>query len=77
MAQFTVTTTAEEQEKVLKAIKELNGDTAPVSTISRMTGLGHSRVRYTIQDLVDAERIEKVPTKAFNKHYVRYCYRIL
>ena len=77
MAQFTVTTTSEEQDKVLKAIKELNGETAPVSTIASMTDLKHSRVRYAIQDLVDAGRIEKVPTKAFNKHYVRYCYRVL
>lgn len=77
MAQFTVTTSQEEQDKVLQAIKELNGATAPVSTIARMAGLGQSRVRYAIQDLVDAKRIEKVPTKAFNKHYVRYCYKIL
>lgn len=77
MAQFIVNTTTEEQEKVLQAIVELNGETAPVSTIARMTGLRHSRVRYAIQDLVDAERIEKVPTKAFNKHYVRYCYKVL
>lgn len=77
MAQFTVTTTQEEQEKVLQAIKELEGDTVPVSTLARMTHLKHSRVRYVIQDLVDAGRIEKVPTKAFNKHYVRYCYKIV
>lgn len=77
MAQFTVTTTVEEQEKVLKAIKELDGETAPVSTIARLAGLGNSRARYAIQDLVDAGCIEKVPTKAFNKHYVRYCYRVL
>lgn len=77
MAQFTVSTTAEEQHKVLQAIVELNGETAPVSTLARMTGLKQSRVRYAIQDLVDAKRIEKVATKAFNKHYVRYCYRVL
>ena len=77
MAQFTVTTTQDEQAKVLQVIEELNGETAPVSTIARLTGLGHSRVRYAIQDLVDAGRIEKVPTKAFNKHYVRYCYKVL
>lgn len=77
MAQFTVTTTAEEQDKVLNALRELNGETAPVSTIARIAGLGNSRARYAIQDLVDAGRIEKVPTKAFNKHYVRYCYRVL
>lgn len=77
MAQFIVNTTTEEQDKVLQALVELNGETAPVSTIARMAGLGHSRVRYAIQDLVDAGRIEKVPTKAFNKHYVRYCYKVL
>lgn len=77
MAQFTVTTTSEEQDKVLQALMELNGETAPVSTIARMAGLGNSRARYAIQDLVDAGRIEKVPTKAFNKHYVRYCYKVL
>lgn len=77
MAQFTVNTTPEEQDMVLRAIIELNGETAPVSTIARMTDLRHSRVRYAIQDLVDAGRIEKVPTKAFNKHYVRYCYKVL
>lgn len=77
MAQFTVNTTTEEQSRVLKAIVELNGETAPVSVIARMTELRQSRVRYAIQDLVDAGRIEKVPTKAFNKHYVRYCYKVL
>lgn len=77
MAQFIVNTTPEEQKKVLRAIMELNGETAPVSTIASMAGMAHSRVRYTIQDLVDAGRIERVPTKAFNKHYVRYCYKVL
>lgn len=77
MAQFIVNTTTEEQNKVLQVIVELNGETAPVSTIARMACMGHSRVRYAIQDLVDAGRIEKVPTKAFNKHYVRYCYKVL
>lgn len=77
MAQFIVNTTTEEQSKVLHALIELDGSTAPVSTIARMTGLRDSRVRYAIQDLVDAGRIEKVPTKAFNKHYVRYCYKVL
>ena len=77
MAQITVVTTQEEQDKVLEAIKELDGKTAPVSTIARMAGLRDSRARYAIQDLVDNGRIKKVPTKAFNKHYVRYAYRVL
>ena len=77
MAQVIITTTSEEQEKVLQALKNLNGETAPVSAIARMAGLRDSRVRYALQDLVDAGRIEKIPTKAFNKHYVRYCYKVL
>ncbi len=77
MAQFTVSTTVEEQDKVLQALVELSGATTPVSAIARITGLKQSRVRYAIQDLIDAKRIEKVPTKAFNKHYVRYCYKVL
>lgn len=77
VAQFTVTTTREEQDKVLKVLKELDGETAAVSTIASMADLGHSRTRYVIQDLVDAGRIKRVPTKAFNKHYVRYGYVVL
>lgn len=77
MAQINITTTAEEQEIVVKALKELNGKVTAVSAIARMTGLRDSRVRYAIQDLVDAKRIRKVPTKAFNKHYVRYSYEVL
>ena len=70
-------TTQEEQAKVLEALKELCGKTAPVSAIARMAGMKDSRVRYAIQDLVDNGRIRKVPTKAFNKHYVRYAYEVL
>lgn len=77
MAQINVTTTSDEQEKVLQAIKELDGAVAPVSKIAVLAGLKASRVRYAIIDLVDAGRVEKVPHRAFNKHYVRYSYNIL
>lgn len=77
MAQITITTTQEEQDKVLQAIKELDGKVVAVSAIARTTGLLQSRVRYAIQDLVDAGHIKKVPHKAFNKHYVRYSYEVI
>lgn len=77
MAQITITTTPEEQDRVLQALKELEGRVVAVSAIAKMTGLLQSRVRYAIEDLIDAERIRKVPHKAFNKHYVRYSYEIL
>lgn len=77
MAQINVVTTKEEQDKVLQVIKDLDGAVTPVSKIASMAGLGQSRARYAILDLLEAGRIEKVPHKAFNKHYVRYSYNII
>lgn len=77
MAQITITTTKAEQDKVLHVLRELNGKVAAVSAIADMAGLRQSRVRYAIQDLVDAGMVEKVPTRAFNKHYIRYSYKVL
>lgn len=77
MAQINVTTTEEEREKVLQAIKGLNGAVTPVSNIARIASIKESRARYAIIDLIDAGKIEKVPHRAFNKHYVRYSYNVL
>ena len=77
MAQINVTTTADEQAKVLQALYDLNGEVAPVSKIASMCGLKQSRARYAIIDLIDAGKVEKVPHRAFNKHYVRYSYNVL
>lgn len=77
MAQINVVTTKEEQDKVLQVLKELDGAVTPVSKIARMADLGQSRARYAILDLLEAGRIEKVPHRAFNKHYVRYRYNVL
>lgn len=77
MAQITISTSGEEQDKVLEVLKELNGKVVAVSAIAKMADMKDSRVRYAIQDLVDAGRVRKVPTKAFNKHYIRYSYEVL
>lgn len=77
MAQINVVTTKEEQDKVLQALVELDGAVVPVSKIASIAGLKQSRARYAIIDLLDAGRIEKVPHRAFNKHYVRYSYNVL
>lgn len=76
MARIIIKTTAEEQTKVLSALKNLEGKTVSVSEIARKAGMNPNRVRYVIADLVDAGRILRIPTKAFNKHYVRYKYEI-
>lgn len=77
MAQITISTTGEEQEAVLEVLRNLNGKVTAVSAIAKLAGMKDSRVRYAIQDLVDAGKVRKVPTRAFNKHYIRYSYDVL
>ena len=77
MAQINVVTTQEEQDKVLQVLIALNGAVTPVSKIASMADMKQSRARYAILDLLEAGRIEKVPHRAFNKHYVRYSYNVL
>ena len=77
MAQINITTTEEEQCCVLEAIKKLSGKTVAVSAIASMAGMNQSRVRYVITDLEEAGKIKRVPTKAFNEHYIRYRYEVL
>jgi len=77
MAQINITTTPDEQAKVLEVIKKLHGQSVPVTTIASKAGLNPNRVRYIIADLVEANKIRRVPTKAFNAHYIRYKYELL
>jgi len=77
MPQITIVTTPEEQATVLEVIKTLVGNTVAVSEISRVAGLNQNRVRYIITDLESSGRIKRVPTKAYNKNYVRYRYEVL
>ncbi len=77
MAHIIITTTTEEQTKVLSALKDFEGKTVSVSEIARKAGMNPNRVRYVISDLVDAGKILRIPTKAFNKHYVRYKYEVV
>lgn len=77
MAQINIITTADEREKVLNALKELVDKTVAVSEIAKKAGMNPNRVRYVVTDLEDAGKIRRIPTKAFNKHYVRYKYEIV
>ena len=76
MAIINIITTEEEQNKVLTVLKELQDQTVAVSDIARKAGMNQNRVRYVITDLEEANKIERIPTKAFNKHYIRYKYRV-
>jgi len=76
MAKFEIITTPEEQAIVLKAIAAFKNQTIAVSAIAKKANMNPNRVRYVITDLEEAGKIERVPTKAFNSHYIRYSYKI-
>lgn len=77
MAQINIITTLEEQDKVLEAIKKLQGQTVAVTGIAKEAHMNPNRVRYVITDLLEAGKIKRNASKAFNKHYIRYSYEVL
>lgn len=77
MARFVIETTPDEQQAVLNVLKKVQGQTIPVSAVAKMAGMSDSRTRYAILDLLESKKIERVPSKATNKHYVRYSYNVL
>lgn len=77
MAQIIIKTSAEEQSVVLEAVRKLQGKTVPVSEIARVAKMNPNRVRYVITDLLETNRIKRIPTKAFNKNYIRYKYEVI
>jgi len=73
---IAITTTPDEQEKVLEVVRTIDSTKAiSVARLAEMANMNASRVRYAIADLVDQGRIELVPIRAFNKNYIRYSYR--
>lgn len=77
MPKITIETTHEEQEAVLRAIKALEGQVVAVRVIAEEAGLPQSRARYALVDLIEAGRVAREASEAFNKHYVRYSYKII
>lgn len=77
MAKIIINTSLDEQNKVLKALTFFNGKTVSVSAIADKAGLNQNRVRYIITDLEELNKVKKVPTKSFNRHYVRYRYEVI
>lgn len=77
MARIIITTTKEEQTAVLAVLKKIEGETTPVSAIARAAKLNQSRTRYVLVDLEESGKIRKIPTRTFNKHYIRYKYEVI
>lgn len=76
MAAIIVKTTYEEQKKILKAVEMLDGKVVSVADLASWAGMNKSRARYALMDLVDQGIVERIPTKAFNKNYIRYSYKV-
>lgn len=76
MAAIIVKTTYEEQKKILKAVEMLEGKVVSVADLASLAGMNQSRARYALMDLVDQGIVERIPTKAFNKNYIRYSYKV-
>ena len=77
MAIINIETTAEEQTIVLNVLKKHEGETIAMSTIAEEASMNKNRVRYVIADLEDTGKIKRIPTTAFNAHYIRYKYEVL
>lgn len=76
MPQITIETTQEERMAVLKAVKALEGQVVAVRVIAEEAHLPQTRARYALVDLIESGKITREAAKAFNKHYVRYSYKI-
>lgn len=77
MATIKVNTYQNEQEDVLEALKKLQNQTVSVSRIASDAGMKQSRVRYALEDLIEAGKVAREASKAINKHYVRYSYKVI
>lgn len=77
MAKIEIKTTKEEQQQVLQAIKQCEGKTISVASIAKLAKLNPNRVRFIIMDLIENNKIKRIPTKAFNKRYIRYKYEVI
>ena len=77
MAQINISTTEDERSKVLRALREIDGEIVSVADIATKANLKQSRTRYVIMDLIEAGLIERVPHRMFNKYYIRYSYNVL
>lgn len=77
MATIKIETTAEEQQQVLAAIEKHVNEVIAVSKIAQTAKLNQNRVRFIIADLIDLNKVKRIPVKAFNARYIRYKYKLV
>lgn len=75
---IAISTTKEEQDKVLDAIKLIDKEVpTSISYLAKLANMKESRVRYAVADLVDKGAVRRIPLVAFNKKYIRYSYEVV
>lgn len=67
--------TDDEKKLMLQAIRKLKGASASVAKMANSVGLNPNRARFVLDVLIESGKVEKIPVKAFNKHYIRYTYK--
>ena len=77
MAVIKIETTAEEQERVLEALKVIGNKCASVAQIAEEAQMTHNRTRYTLVDLEESGKIKRNLVKAFNNKYKRFSYEVI
>ena len=77
MAVIKITTTPEEHEAVIAALRVIGNKPASVAKIADEAQMTHNRTRYTLVDLAESGKIKKNLVKAFNEKYKRYSYEVV
>lgn len=77
MASINVKIYKEEKDRIVVVIGSMKGKTVSVAAIATAAGYNPNRTRFIIEELVQEGRIKKVPTKSFNKKYIRYSYEVV
>ena len=77
MASINIRIHEHEKQAVLKVLKEKQGVTISVSKIAELAKLNPNRTRFIIEDLIEEGRLKRIPTKKFNKKYIRYSYEVI
>ena len=77
MAVIKITTTPEEHEAVISALRVIGNKPASVAKIADEAQMTQNRTRYTLVDLEESGKIKRNLVKAFNEKYKRYSYEVV
>ena len=74
MALINIKTSEEDKMQVIESIKKLKSQAMSVAKIARNANMNPNKVRFTIEDLIAENRVEKVAIIQYHSKYNRYVY---